>query len=47
MQQRKPRTMSRVAEITGLPQHLIRYHIERGHLPGPALHRPPIFFAAG
>jgi hypothetical protein len=22
-----------VADITGLPQHLIRYHVERGHIP--------------
>ena len=32
-QRRKPRTLSRVADITGLPQHLIRYHVERGHIP--------------
>ena len=33
MQQRRPRTIRQVAEITGLPQHLIRYHIERGYIP--------------
>ena len=37
-QRRKPRTLSRVADITGLPQHLIRYHVERGHIP--IRHRP-------
>jgi hypothetical protein len=37
-QRRKPRTLSRVANITGLPQHLIRYHVERGHIP--IRHRP-------
>jgi hypothetical protein len=30
---RKPLALSRVADITGLPQHLIRYHVERGHIP--------------
>ncbi len=35
---RKPRTLSRLAAITGLPQHLIRYHVERGHIP--IRHRP-------
>ena len=37
-QRRKPRTLSRVAAIIGLPQHLIRYHVERGHIP--IRHRP-------
>jgi hypothetical protein len=32
-EKRRPRTIRQVAEITGLPQHLIRYHIERGHIP--------------
>jgi hypothetical protein len=35
---RKPRTLSRVADITGLPPHLIRYHVERGRIP--IRHRP-------
>jgi hypothetical protein len=30
---RKPRTLSRVADITGLPRHPIRYHVERGRIP--------------
>jgi hypothetical protein len=30
---RKPRALSRVVDIAGLPQHLIRYHVERGHIP--------------
>jgi hypothetical protein len=37
-QRRKRRILSRVAEITGSPQRLIRYHVERGHVP--IRHRP-------
>jgi hypothetical protein len=34
MQQwRKPRTLSRVADIASLPRHPIRYHVGRGHIP--------------
>ena len=32
-QRRKRRTLSRVADITGLPPHLIHYHVERGRIP--------------
>jgi hypothetical protein len=37
-QRRKPRTLSRVADIPGLPPHPIRHHVERGHIP--IRHRP-------